>query len=310
MLSRIGRYVRDDLRASQRARIERHLQQCRHANVVLAELTEVNRALPALIVPVIFLAGAASPALWAATALAAGAGHGNTPTAGLEHSGGAAVSAATATGGTLAKLSAIAAAGALSAALVTTPTASVGPAIADRDHTQRDSNSSPRTGPSDLALGTSPAQPAPADANPTTSTGPALVTVPAAPDNPPAPIAAGPGTQPHRRRLWHHRCDRLGGDRHRLGPDTHDNHHRFDDHAPGNHQRPPHAQATSNHPAHRQPTTPTAPGAPAPPPGLRGLSNAMANVAAQNPKANSNALTALQNAAARLIDKQSPPPSP
>lgn len=83
VLSRIGRYVRNDLRASQRARIERHLQQCRHANVVLTELTEVNRALPALIVPVIFLAGTAGPALWVATALAAGAGHGNTPAAGL-----------------------------------------------------------------------------------------------------------------------------------------------------------------------------------------------------------------------------------
>ena len=107
VLSRIGRYVRDDLRAGQRARIERHLQQCRHANVVLTELTEVNRALPALIVPVIFLVGTASPALWAATALAAGADHGNTPAAGLEHSGASAASAATATGATLAKLSAM-----------------------------------------------------------------------------------------------------------------------------------------------------------------------------------------------------------
>ena len=44
VLSRMGRYVRDDLRASQRGRVERHLRQCRHANVVLAELTEVNRA--------------------------------------------------------------------------------------------------------------------------------------------------------------------------------------------------------------------------------------------------------------------------
>lgn len=50
VLTRIGRYVRDDLRASHRSRIERHLQQCRHANVVLAELSEVNRALPALMV--------------------------------------------------------------------------------------------------------------------------------------------------------------------------------------------------------------------------------------------------------------------
>ena len=309
VLSRIGRYVRDDLRASQRARIERHLQQCRHANVVLTELTEVNRALPALIVPVIFLAGAASPALWVATALAAGAGHGNTPTAGLEHSGGAAVSAATATGGTLAKLSAIAAASALSAALVTTPTASVSPPIADRDHTQRDSNSSPRTGPSDLALGTSPTQPAPADANPTTPTGPALVTLPAAPDNPPAPRPQAPAPN-----LTAGGSGTTG--RAPSGVTVTGSAPTLTTTTTGSTTTRPVTTSGPSRPSNQQSpgkpttTTPTAPGAPAPPPGLRGLSNAMANVAAQNPKANSNALTALHNAAARLIDKQSPPPSP
>ena len=309
VLSRMGRYVRDDLRASQRARIERHLQQCRHANVVLTELTEVNRALPALIVPVIFLGGTASAALWAATGLAAGTGHGDRPTAGAEHSTGPAVSVATATSSTLAKVSAMVAAGALSAALVTTPTGGVGPAIADRDHTQQASGSSPRTDPSDPALGTSPAQPAaPADSTPTASTGPALVTVPAAPDNPPDPSPQAPAPS-----LTADGAGTTGATP--SGAAVADSAPKLTT-TTGSTSTHPVTTSGPSRPSNRPspgtptPTTPTTPtpGTPTPPPGLRGLSTAMANVAAQNPKANSNALTALQNAAARLTDNQSPPP--
>ena len=225
----------------------------------------------------------------------------------LEHSGGSAASAATATGGTLAKLSAMVAAGALSAALVTTPTASVGPAMADRDHTQRDSSSSPRTGSSDLALGDLASAGGPGGLDPDNLHRTRTRDRPRGPGQPARPDRAAPGTQPHRGRLWHHWRGPLGGGRHRLGRDTHDN-------RGSPITRPVTTSGSSrrsNQPSFGTPTatTPTAPspGAPAPRPGLRGLSTAMANVAAQNPKANSNALTALQNAAARLIDKQSPP---
>ena len=125
---------------------------------------------------------------------------------------------------------------------------------------------------------------------------------------------------------------------HRFGHDTLD-HPRPNDHAPGalrRHVKPKHpaidrpsdacqAHATDSGPATPvkptpptsgpatpvkptpptsgpatpvKPTPPTS-GPATPPPGLRGLSIAIDNVAAQKPQANSNALTALQNASAR-----------
>ena len=155
VLSRMGRYVRDNLRASQRSRIERHLQQCRHADVVLAELTEVNRALPALIVPLIFVGGSGTAVLWAATGLPVVDGHGDASiAASAGHSSSPAAIAADATSLALVKVTTVAVAGALSAALVT-PTASDVPVKADRNHTQAASRSSARTGTTDPTLGSS-----------------------------------------------------------------------------------------------------------------------------------------------------------
>ena len=51
VLSQMGRYVRGKLRSRQRARVDQHLTECRHARVLALELTEINRGIPALLVP-------------------------------------------------------------------------------------------------------------------------------------------------------------------------------------------------------------------------------------------------------------------
>ncbi|MGB8385654.1 MAG: sigma-70 family RNA polymerase sigma factor, partial [Dermatophilaceae bacterium] len=312
VLTRIGRYVRDDLRASHRSRIERHLQQCRHANVVLAELSEVNRALPALMVALIFVGGSGGAGLWAATGLPAGEGHGDAPTAASTgHSGSPAATAATATSGAaLVKVVALTVAGALGAALITAaPTASDGPALADRDHTQRASGPSLPAGPTELALGSSALQAAGAQSSPESSTGPALVDVTAAAvstpgqiPQPPAPnrTAEGPASisavspgavtgsattasttpGPPATRPVPSAATSSRSNQQSTGSPT-----------PA---KPTPPTSGSPTPTPAKPTPPTA-GSPPPPPGLRGLSIAIANVTAQKPQANSKALTALQN---------------
>ena len=74
VLSQLGRYVRGKLPVRQRARVEQHLQDCPHAQAVLLELAEVNRGLPALMVPLIFVAGSATAAAWVGAAAAGASG--------------------------------------------------------------------------------------------------------------------------------------------------------------------------------------------------------------------------------------------
>ena len=74
VLSQMGRYVRGKLRSRQRARVDQHLTECRHARVLALELTEINRGIPALLVPLIFVGGTSSVAIWASAGLVAGYG--------------------------------------------------------------------------------------------------------------------------------------------------------------------------------------------------------------------------------------------
>ncbi|HOA59208.1 MAG TPA: sigma-70 family RNA polymerase sigma factor, partial [Dermatophilaceae bacterium] len=76
VLGQMGRFVRGKLPVRQRARVEEHLRSCRHAQGLAYEMAEVNRALPAVIVPLIFLAGSSLVAVWAGAAGAAGAAGG------------------------------------------------------------------------------------------------------------------------------------------------------------------------------------------------------------------------------------------
>ena len=64
VMSQLGRFVRGKLTARQRARVDEHVRSCRHARVLADELHEVNRELPAVIVPLIFVAAAGSGAAW------------------------------------------------------------------------------------------------------------------------------------------------------------------------------------------------------------------------------------------------------
>ncbi len=114
VLSQLGRYVRGKLPVRQRARVERHLQDCSHAQGVLLELAEVNRGLPALMVPLIFVAGSASAAAWvgAAAAGANGSNQAQEPTS---------VALAGNAAGFVAKAAALVAAGALGIGFVAAP---------------------------------------------------------------------------------------------------------------------------------------------------------------------------------------------
>ena len=71
-LSQMGRFVRCKLPVRQRARVEEHLRSCRHAQGLAYEMAEVNRALPAVMVPLIFMAGSTAAAAWAAAGGVAG----------------------------------------------------------------------------------------------------------------------------------------------------------------------------------------------------------------------------------------------
>ena len=313
VLSRLGRYVRDNLRAGQRIRVERHLQDCRHANVVLTELTEVNRGLPALMVPLIFVGGSSSAALWAFGGLPSGDGHGDASTGAFaEHSASPAASAATATSGALVKVAAVAAACALGAALISAPTASDSPAVADRDRTQRASDSSLRPSGTVVTLGSSAPQAVLAQSGPDTPTGPALVEVAAAPDNAPSPIGQTPAPirtveGPVANGATSSAAAVTGSAK------------TFSGTTGSTTTRPVPSAATSSRgdqqgtgaptttkptPTTTKPTPPTS-GLPSTAPGLRGLAIAIAHVTAQKPQSNSKALTALQKASARLIAKQS-----
>ncbi|MEI2828079.1 MAG: sigma-70 family RNA polymerase sigma factor [Dermatophilaceae bacterium] len=73
VLAQMGRFVRGKLPVRQRARVEDHLRSCRLAQGLAYEMAEVNRALPAVMVPLIFLAGSSVAGTWAGAAGAAGA---------------------------------------------------------------------------------------------------------------------------------------------------------------------------------------------------------------------------------------------
>ncbi len=65
VLAQMGRFVRGKLPVRQRARVSEHLATCSHARGLALEMTEVNRALPALMVPLIFLGGTSVASAWA-----------------------------------------------------------------------------------------------------------------------------------------------------------------------------------------------------------------------------------------------------
>lgn len=71
VLERMGRYTRGKLPRRQHLRVEDHLAQCAHARALAVEMAEVNRALPAIIVPLIFMAACAGPHVAVATLSAA-----------------------------------------------------------------------------------------------------------------------------------------------------------------------------------------------------------------------------------------------
>ncbi len=125
VLARMGRYVRGKLRSRQRARVEEHLQGCRHAVVLVMELTEINRGLPALVVPLTFLGGTSTLAIWATAGLAMGyAGASGAQVPLTDPTIATVASTQTATTAIVAKAAAVVAAGAISAGLV--PATSLG----------------------------------------------------------------------------------------------------------------------------------------------------------------------------------------
>ncbi len=73
VLSRMGRYVRGKLPVRQRLKVQRHLAGCRHAQVLMLEMSEVNRGLSALVVPLVAVAASSSGLLAAGAGGLAGA---------------------------------------------------------------------------------------------------------------------------------------------------------------------------------------------------------------------------------------------
>ncbi len=69
-IDHLGAYVRGRLPKRQTERVRKHLEECPHAAAVAAELTEINAGFPALLVPLVLLAGAATPGFVSAGALA------------------------------------------------------------------------------------------------------------------------------------------------------------------------------------------------------------------------------------------------
>lgn len=95
VMERMGRYVRGKLPRRQHLRVEEHIDQCAHARALALEMTEVNRALPALIVPIIFMAACGSghvvvAGLASAVAGAAGSGDASSGSSASSAGGGAA----------------------------------------------------------------------------------------------------------------------------------------------------------------------------------------------------------------------------
>lgn len=66
----LGAYARGRLPKRQTERVRQHVAQCPHAAAVAAELTEINSGFPALLVPLVLLAGVSTPGFISAGALA------------------------------------------------------------------------------------------------------------------------------------------------------------------------------------------------------------------------------------------------
>lgn len=69
-LDHLGAHVRGRLPKRQEERVRRHLAECSQASAVALELTEINAGFPALLVPLILLAGVSTPGFISAGALA------------------------------------------------------------------------------------------------------------------------------------------------------------------------------------------------------------------------------------------------
>ncbi len=70
VIAHLGPHARGRLPSRQKARVEEHLKTCQHASLVAADLRAIHSEFPALIVPLIFLAGLSTPGFVNAAALA------------------------------------------------------------------------------------------------------------------------------------------------------------------------------------------------------------------------------------------------
>ncbi|HEX6056416.1 MAG TPA: sigma-70 family RNA polymerase sigma factor [Intrasporangium sp.] len=95
VISHLGAHARGRLPKRQKARVEAHLETCEHASLVAADLRAIHSEFPALIVPLVFLAGLSTPGFVNAAALAGLASGATAGTAGGVGGAGGATGAAT-----------------------------------------------------------------------------------------------------------------------------------------------------------------------------------------------------------------------
>jgi len=95
VISHLGAHARDRLPKRQKARVEEHLETCQHASLVASDLRAIHSEFPALIVPLIFLAGLSTPGFVNAAALAGLASGATVGAAGSVGATGGATGAAT-----------------------------------------------------------------------------------------------------------------------------------------------------------------------------------------------------------------------
>ncbi|HEY9496522.1 MAG TPA: sigma-70 family RNA polymerase sigma factor, partial [Intrasporangium sp.] len=95
VISHLGAHARDRLPKRQKARVEEHLKTCQHASLVASDLRAIHSEFPALIVPLIFLAGLSTPGFVNAAALAGLASGATVGAAGSVGATGGATGAAT-----------------------------------------------------------------------------------------------------------------------------------------------------------------------------------------------------------------------
>ena len=100
VISHLGAHARGRLPKRQKARVEEHLKSCEHASLVAADLRAIHSEFPALIVPLVLLAGLSTPGFVSAVATAALAS--GASAAGAAGSAGGAAAAGSAGGAALA----------------------------------------------------------------------------------------------------------------------------------------------------------------------------------------------------------------